>query len=90
MGMSQMSCLVIDDCRTRVCMSTFVRTTSRSHLAKSLNTYQRQQCKPCIKGSPEGAPNRVQGMGRRRTFITSKPSPLTSKCLLLFYPLNSF
>ncbi len=35
--------------RTRVWMSTFVRTLSRSHLAKSLDEYPRWECKPGIR-----------------------------------------
>ncbi len=35
--------------RRRVWMSTFVRNLSRSHIAKSLDEYPRQECKPGIK-----------------------------------------
>ncbi len=46
--MSRMSCLIIDNSRTRVWMFTFVHTSSHSHLAKSLDEYPRQECKPGI------------------------------------------
>ncbi len=52
MRMSRMPCLVIDDSRTSVWMSTFVRTLSHSHLAKSLAEYQRWACKPGIRKIP--------------------------------------
>ncbi len=45
----RMSCLVIDDTRTGVWMSTFMHTSFRSHLTKSLDEYPRQDCKPGIK-----------------------------------------
>ncbi len=34
-------------------MSTFVRTSSRSHLAKSLDKYRRRECKPGITYTKE-------------------------------------
>ncbi len=48
-SMSRMSCFVIDDSRTRVPMSTFVRTSSCSHLTKSLDKFPKRECKPGIK-----------------------------------------
>ncbi len=46
-GNENVSTLSRSSC-TRVWMSTFVRTSSRLHLAESLDKYLRQECKPDI------------------------------------------